>query len=82
MGHNPLLSESSSLPQLSSLISVGEVATLCGCSVRHIRRLADAGKMPPSLRLGALQRWRRADIVRWIADGCRPVRSPAAKAVR
>lgn len=56
------------------LIDVEEVARLCTCSTRHVRRLADGGKMPAPLKLGALLRFRRADIEAWLADGCRPIR--------
>lgn len=58
----------------SALIDVKAVAQLLDCSPRHVWRLADAGKMPEPVRVGALVRWRRADIERWIADGCRPQR--------
>ena len=54
----------------AALIDVDAVAALCGCCARHVRRLADAGKMPPPVRLGALVRWRRAEIDAWIAAGC------------
>ena len=55
------------------LIDVTRVANLCSCSVRHIYRLADSGKMPRPIKLGGLVRWDREDIVRWVADGCPPV---------
>ncbi len=57
-----------------ALLSVGDVAALLCCSSRHVLRLADAGRMPPGVRLGALRRWRRADLDAWLAGGCRPVR--------
>lgn len=62
------------------LVDVRTVATLCGCSTRHIRRLTDAGRMPAPVRLGSLIRWRRSDVEAWIADGCRPVRTATANA--
>lgn len=56
------------------LISVRAVAALLGgCSTRHLYRLVDAGRMPPPLRLGGLVRWRRNDVLEWIAGGCPPV---------
>lgn len=61
------------------LIDVDEVATMCGCSTRHVRRLADAGRMPAPVNLGALLRWNRAVIEAWIAAGCKPVRVASAK---
>lgn len=59
---------------LAALLDVQAVASMLNCSTRHVRRLADAGRMPSPLKLGALLRWRRADIEAWLADGCRPVR--------
>ena len=58
----------------AKLLDVGAVASMLGCSPRHIYRLSDSGRMPGPLRLGALVRWNRASIESWIADGCRPVR--------
>ena len=56
------------------LLSIREVATALGCSVRHVRRLIDSGRMPRPLKLGALLRWRRAAIEQWIEGGCREPR--------
>jgi excisionase family DNA binding protein len=53
-----------------SMMSVGDVADDIGCSTRHIRRLADSGRMPRPIRLGSLVRWPRTSIQQWIADGC------------
>ena len=60
---------------MAELMDVKAVAALLGCSPRHIARLAGSNKMPDPIKLGALTRWRRADLERWIADGCKPVRS-------
>lgn len=54
----------------SELIDVREFAALCGCSTRTIRRLSDAGKAPKPIRLGALLRWRRLDVLAWLSAGC------------
>lgn len=54
----------------AALLSVKEVAALLACSPRHVRRLADAGKMPQPVRLGALIRWDQSAIKCWIAEGC------------
>jgi excisionase family DNA binding protein len=56
------------------LFPILEVAELCSCSERHVRRLADAGRMPAPIRLGALVRWRRDEILEWIAAGCPDMR--------
>jgi excisionase family DNA binding protein len=60
---------------LAELLDVKAVAALLDCSSRHVYRLADAGRMPRPLKLGALVRWRRAELQQWVTDGCRPVRS-------
>ena len=59
----------------AQMLDVRAVAQLFGCSPRHVYRLADAGKMPPPSRLGALVRWSRQAIEQWIAAGCPSVRS-------
>jgi excisionase family DNA binding protein len=53
-----------------TLLSVGQLAALLGCSARHCYRLADAGRMPTPVKLGALVRWRAAEITEWINAGC------------
>jgi excisionase family DNA binding protein len=60
--------------ELPTLLDVKDVAALLGCSSRHIYRLADGGRMPAPLHVGALVRWRRADIAAWIEAGCGRVR--------
>ncbi|NOT01130.1 MAG: helix-turn-helix domain-containing protein [Phycisphaerales bacterium] len=47
------------------------------CSKRHVRRQADAGRMPWGRKFGHLRRWSRREIEEWEADGC-----PAVRAVR
>lgn len=60
----------------SDLVTIRTVAAMLGeCSVRHVRRLADSGRMPAPVRLGALIRFRRADIEQWIVAGCPRVRN-------
>ncbi len=59
----------------TALIDVGAVAQLCCCSTRTVYRLADAGRLPRPVKLGALVRWRRAEIDEWLAAGCPPVRT-------
>jgi excisionase family DNA binding protein len=46
------------------------VAQVLGVSVRHVHRLADAGRMPRPLKLGGSRRWDRATLDAWIAAGC------------
>ena len=68
-------------PAPAELLDVGTVAALLDCSARHVYRLADAGRLPRPLKLGQLVRWRRAEVLEWIDDGCKPVRQ-ARGAVR
>ncbi|MCL2646824.1 MAG: helix-turn-helix domain-containing protein [Phycisphaerales bacterium] len=56
------------------LLDVKAVAAFCTCSTRHIHRLRDAGKMPAPVKIGALVRWRRREIMDWITAGCPAVR--------
>ena len=66
----------------SDLVTIRTVASMLGeCSVRHVRRLADSGRMPAPVKLGALLRFRRVDVEQWVAAGCPRVRS-AGKTVR
>jgi len=52
------------------LLDVDEVCEIVGLSRRSIYRLADRGAMPRGLRLGGSRRWRRAEVLAWIAGGC------------
>ena len=59
------------------LIDVQCVASLCGISTEHARRLADAGRCPAPVRLGNSVRWVRARMVEWVNDGCPDCRGGA-----
>jgi excisionase family DNA binding protein len=65
-------------PVRSELIDVEEFAELLNISTRHLRRLVDAGKCPPPVRLGRACRWSRRVGERWIADGCPKIRTVRA----
>ena len=54
----------------AKLIDVKAVAELLGCSLRHVYRLSDAGRMPGPVKLGALVRWSAVAIRDWIEHGC------------
>lgn len=68
--------------QSAMLVDVRSVAELLACSPRHVYRLADEGRMPSPLKLGALVRWRREEIESWISGGCKPIRTATGKGVR
>ena len=60
-------------PNLSAqppMLTVDGVAKMLACSPRSIYRLADAGRIPPPVRIGGLVRWPRAALEQWIAEGC------------
>ena len=52
------------------LLDVKAVARFLSCSARHVYRLADSGRMPRPQKLGALVRWDRLELEKWLADGC------------
>ena len=58
------------ISEQSLLIDVHDVAAMLKCSARHVWRLADAGKMPRPYKVGALRRWDRATVERWVSEGC------------
>ena len=60
----PLLLREKDLPRLLSL------------SRAMVRREMAAGRFPPAIRLGRCVLWRRADLEKWIANGCRPIERP------
>ena len=67
--------------QLAGMLNVGDVAKLLRCSTRTVYRLADSGRMPRPIKLGALVRWPREQVQGWIAEGCPSCRADR-KAVR
>ncbi|MGL4462737.1 MAG: helix-turn-helix transcriptional regulator [Planctomycetia bacterium] len=54
----------------SHMVDPAGVAGLLSVSVKTVRRMIDAGKLPPPTRVGRLIRWRRADVLLWIDAGC------------
>ena len=62
-----------------TLATVDDVATLLNCSVRHVQRLSDSGRMPSPVRLGRSLRWSVAAIQEWIEAGCPDSRKRGAK---
>lgn len=59
-----------------ALYDIVQVSKLGLGSTRHIRRLADSGRMPAPIKLGAILRWRvetgdpMTGIRDWIMAGC------------
>ena len=52
------------------MLTVQDVATLLNCSSRTVYRLADSGRMPRPIKLGALVRWPKVVVEQWVAAGC------------
>ncbi len=50
-------------------LSASQLSKRLGCSVRHIRRLCAAGKMPKPLTLGRSVRWLAVEIEAWLEAG-------------
>lgn len=59
------------------LYSARQLAVALGVSLRTVWRLAASGRLPRPIRIGSGKRWRREEIVTWIASGC-PVRTQEA----
>jgi predicted DNA-binding transcriptional regulator AlpA len=57
------------------LVDGPSAAAKMGCSYRHWLRLADSGRAPGGLKLGALRRWDLDALDAWIQGGCKPVRT-------
>lgn len=53
-----------------ALMTVVDVASMLRCSIRHVHRLKDSGRMPAPMRLGGLVRWNQTTIAQWVGEGC------------
>lgn len=52
------------------LIPASRVARMLQVSTRTLWRLCAAGKVIGPVKIGRNVRWRRDELMRWIADGC------------
>jgi predicted DNA-binding transcriptional regulator AlpA len=61
-------------PQVANLppelLDLQQVARVCQFSPRHVLRMAEAGRMPPPVKVGRCARWSRRTIENWITAGC------------
>jgi predicted DNA-binding transcriptional regulator AlpA len=59
---------------LPELVTTREAAALCGCGERTLWRWSRSGICPRPVKIGdgprAAVRYRRAELLDWIADGC------------
>lgn len=51
------------------LVSAKELAGLMGVSLRHVRRLDSAGKLPRPIRIGGSVRWLITEVKDWLNAG-------------
>jgi excisionase family DNA binding protein len=61
------------MPTERLLLNDLEVAELLGISRASAHRLRAAGRLPAPLKLGRSCRWRRDELMRWIAAGAPPL---------
>jgi len=52
------------------LLTAREAAALCRMSDSYFYRLNRKGMVPGPVRAGNARRWRRSDLVKWVAAGC------------
>lgn len=52
------------------LLTSVEAAEMLGCSARHVVRKSEQGEMPSPVRIGRAIRWRKQELLAWIAQGC------------
>ncbi len=55
---------------LNELLTADEVAKMCGMSKSAFLRLANSGRAPIGIKLERLRRWKREEVLAWIAAGC------------
>lgn len=58
-----------------TMLSVTDLAKRWGCSERHVRRMADAGRCPRPIKFGSLLKFPVAVIEQWESDGCPNIRN-------
>ena len=67
----------SSIPALETivpeLLTTKQAAAFVGLGERTLWRHSHSGLAPAPLKIGGAARYRRADLVAWIAGGCEPV---------
>lgn len=55
---------------INELLTAKEASAMCGMSKSTFIRLSKDGKAPAGIKLGRLRRWRKKEIMAWIAAGC------------
>ncbi|TXH13088.1 MAG: DNA-binding protein [Hyphomicrobiaceae bacterium] len=52
------------------LLTTKQAAELLGLGERTLWRYSNSGRAPAPIRIGSTVRYRRAELLEWIADGC------------
>ena len=52
------------------LIDIDQLSVLLRRSVASLERDQTAGRLPAQVYVGGSRRWRRAEVVAWVAAGC------------
>lgn len=47
-------------------LTIEQVASKIGCSIRRVYLMRDAGHIPQALKIGPLIRWRRSSLEQWL----------------
>jgi predicted DNA-binding transcriptional regulator AlpA len=61
------------------LLTTKEAARLCGMGERTFWRHSRSGAAPAPLKIGGAVRYRRAELLEWIAGGCLPIDGSAPR---
>ena len=64
---------------MSALITTAEAARISGFGERTFWRWSRSGVAPAPIKIGSAVRYRRAEIIEWIAAGCPRVDGKGAK---
>lgn len=54
----------------AELLTVEQLAALLAIGKRTLWRYARSGRAPAPIKIGAVVRWRRAEVMTWIEAGC------------
>ncbi len=55
---------------IPELLTTAQAAKLCGLGERTFWRHSRSGVAPAPVRIGVASRYRRSELLAWIADGC------------
>ena len=60
------------------LLTKQEATQLLRCSMKHLENMVSGGLMPRPVRLGKAPRFRRTELLQWIAEGCQATSAKSA----